>query len=456
MGIEGTSERERMGDARFWALAGLVCLAFLAMWLATTGASLTHDEAVYADIATHPFSSSFYPGDIFLRHPPLGLGLLAGWMTLELPLRAWPLAWSLGGLLVLADAIRQRDGSPAWLIPPALAAPVAIPLLTVTLYPPLFFFLALAAWAWACQRRDVEIVSWNLAVFTHELALLLLAFLLAARAASYVREGVRDGSRWARLVWPYPAAVVWGSVMVFTLLRSTDARGGYLASIVDPSPNIAAILGLKPWVGLIILLTVLPLLVDPRRDDTTRVAGLVAASIAAILTAPFYRYALPLVPPLAVLCAGRPPAWFQRVGPIPILVAAVFVSGLAVGATVSGADTLNAANIPGLVDHEEAASLIGPGEHVVVRSSPSFAWTLADGGWRITQTAATGPAIIVLERGNERIVLHRAETFQRLHEVDEVDAVVFPSTWRNVPDRLPGDGWSKAGEAGGATRWEPG
>jgi len=448
-------EADREGrDRRFWALAILAGLVFVAVWLATVGATPTHDEAVYLDVADHPFTSSLYPGDTFLRHPPLGLALLGAWTTLGLAARAWPLVWTLAGLGVLADGLRRREGSPAWLLGPVLAAPVAVPLTTVTLYPPLFFFLAVVAWAWATGRRDVEVVAWNLAVFVHELALLLLAVLLATRAIGYLRDRVDDWHTWARLVWPYPAALVWGTIMLAHLLAG-DGRGDYLATITDPSPNVAAILGLKPWAGLVLLATLAPFLVDPRRTGSRRDAGLGLAGLVAAVASPFYRYALPLVPLLVVRRGIEPPTWWERWGPTPLLAGALLVSGLALGTAVTGHDTLNAANLPGLVDHEEASELVGPREHVVVRSSPSFARALAADGWTITGTAPTGPATVELARGNETIVLHRAETYERLRELDRIDAIVVPATWTNVPDELPVGTWTKTDEAGSATRWEP-
>lgn len=455
MAEERATDHADRFDARFWVATGAVCLLFALLWaFGTQGASLTHDEAVYVDVAEDPFESSFYPGDTFLRHPPLGLALLSAWLTVGLPLRAWPLLLSLAGILFLADAVRARGGSPAWLLPVPLAAPIAVPLLTVTLYPPMFLFLSLAAWAWARQRRAVEVVAWNLAVFTHELALLLLGVLLATKAARYVREGVDDPARWARLVWPYPAALAWGGVMLTMLVVASDGRGIYLSTIANPSPNIAEILQLKPWVGLVVLLTLAPLLADPRRDEDPASSGLTLASLAAIVAAPFYRYVLPLVPPLVARRADRPPSWWKRWGPAPLLLACLLVSGLAIGATYTGHDTLNAANLPGLVDHEEAVELIEANETVIVRSSPSFARVLADRGWRIQGIAATGPATVELARGNQTIVLHRAETMGRLQEVEDVDALVLPSPWEDVVAGLEDD-WQAVDERGGATRWEP-
>jgi hypothetical protein len=454
--VTGNDRQRRLpSDRRFWALVGLVCLVFVAIWLSTVGETLTHDEAIYIDIAEHPFHSSFYPGEVFLRHPPLGLALLSAWNGLGLMARAWPLVWTLGGLLVLGDAIRRSGGSPAWLLPVVLAAPAAIPLVTVTLYPPMFAFLSLAAWGWAADRRDIEVAGWNLAVFTHELALLVLACVLAPRAVAIAREGWHDWRAWGRLVQPYPAALAWGVVMVAYLATPADGRGQYLATLDDPAPNVASIVRMTAWVGLVILATAGPLLIDPRRGTDEREHGITLATAAAVVAAPFYRYVLPLLPTLATLRARDPPEWWGRRGWAVLAGAALVATGLSLGAIVTGQDTVNAANTPGLVDHEDAVGLIEPGETVVVRSTPSFARVLEDRGWRIAATAATGPSTVEMTRDGDRIVMHRAETYERLHEVDSVDAVVFPTSWTNVPGDLPQGPWVHAGEAGGATRWEP-
>jgi hypothetical protein len=442
-------DEDRLAPWQSWVIVAAAGLAFAALWWSTLGTTPTHDEVIYLDVAEHPFTSTFYPGDTFLRHPPMGLALLSGWLTLGLAARAWPLVWTLAGLGLLGDAIHQRGRSPLALAAIVLAAPVALPLATVTLYPPLFFFLALAAWGWARDRRDVETVAWNLAVFTHELALLVLAVLLAVRAAGLVRERNRDLRSWARLVWPYPAAIAWGAVMVGNLAVQ-DGRGDYLATLLDPSPNVASIIQLTPWVGLVILAVAVPLLADPREAPSGADRGLWLATIAAAIAAPFYRYVLPI----ATLAAGRGTDGPRLAGDGALVLAALLATGAMLGTTLTGNDPLNAANMPGLVDHEEARELVGPGETVVVRSTPSFAHALADEGWRVAATAPTGPATVELARGEEDIVLHRAETYARLHEVGPVDAVVLPAVWSHAGEDLPGD-WTRTDTAGGAARWEP-
>lgn len=442
-------ERPGRTKLRFWAIVALAGLVFVVLWSSTLGATPTHDEVIYLDVAEHPLESSFYPGETFLRHPPLGLALLSAWTTIGLAARAWPLVWTLGAIGLLGDAARRREASPVPVLAVTLAAPVVVPLTTVTLYPPLFFFLTLAAWGWSAGRRDVEIVAWNLAVFTHELALLVLAAFLAARGVQLLRERSRDLRAWARLVWPYPAAVVWGLVMLVNL-GGQDGRGDYLATILDPSPNVASIMRMTAWVGLVILVTILAMMPDPREESSASDRGLWAASLGAAIAAPFYRYVLPIAAILAGRGTDAPslgPSWAAIAG-------ALLATGMMMGPTLTGHDTLNAANMPGLVDHDEASQLIGPNETVVVRSTPSFAHALAPEGWTIAATADTGPATVELTRFEERIVLHRAETYGRMHEVGPVDAVVFPSSWTSVADQLPGR-WEPVAERGSATRWEP-
>jgi len=448
---------DRVGSRARAALAGLAAAAaFLGVWSLTLDASLVYDEVVYLDVARNAFQSAYYPGEVFLRHPPLGLALLSGWETLGLLSRAWPLPWVLGGLGLLAGAVHASEGSTWWLTAPILLSPVLVPLTTVTLYPPMFFFLALAAWGWATRREWIELVAWNLAVFTHELALLLLAVVLLPVAVKRVRRGRWDLGGWARLVLPYPAALAWGGFMVVSLVQGGDARGGWvLATLADPSPSLLAVLKLKALVGAVLAVAFLPLVRRPDRDAHAPSRGVTYAAVVAVLTAPFYRYAVAVVPLLVTLRAADPPGWFQRHGPWPMLVAFLAASGVAVGAAVTGYDTLNAATPPGLVDHEAGADLVEDGGEVVVRSPVSLAHVLQERGWQLEATAATGPAWVELSDGDTTLRLHRAETLARIQELDRVDHAVLPSTWRTVPDGLPGDGWAETGRADRLVRWTP-
>jgi len=426
-------------------------------WLFTLDTSLTHDEVVYVNVAEQPFTSDYYPGDTFLRHPPLGITLLSAWQGLGLLLRAWPVVWTLGGLGFLTYAVEAREGSPWWLLAPVLASPALVPLLTITLYPPMFCFLSIAAWGWATRRRWAEIVAWNLAIFTHELALLLLAVVLLPRAVQRVRNRETSLRSWLRLVWPYPAAIAWGLVMCWALLVGSDPRGGWVFSaVVDPSPNLAAVMQLKPFVSLVLAIALVPLLVGPRRDPRASSRGFTLATTIAILATPFYRYAVTLVPGLVALRAADPPGWFTERGPALLVAALVASSGLGIGATVTGADTVNAAALPGLIDHDEAQRLVEPGEQVLVRSPLSFAHVLRANGYELTGTAPTGPAHVNLTRDGQTLTLYRAETVARAQQIQGLDAVVVPSTWRNVPEDLPGEGWRATDRADRMERFEPG
>jgi uncharacterized membrane protein HdeD (DUF308 family) len=320
----------------------------------------------------------------------------------------------------------------------------------------MFCFLAVAAWGWATRRRWAEVVAWNLATFTHELALLLLGVVLAARGVHRLRARETDPRTWLQLLWPYPAAIAWGGIIVWNLLAGSDPRGNWvLSAVFDPSPNLAAVMRLKLFASLVIAAALVPLLVRLDRDEETASGAFTLASVVAILASPFYRYAVTVVPGLVALRAAHPPDWWGPRGPALLVAGLLVSSGLGLGATVTGVDTVNAAALPGLVDHDEARELVEPGEQVVVRSPLSFVHVLRSHGYELTGTASTGPAHVNLTTGGETLTLYRAETLARVQEVQGVDAVVVPNTWRNVPDDLPGEGWTLADRADRMERWEP-
>lgn len=446
---------QRLDRDRRLALGILVASAVLAGAVAFIwDATLTHDEVVYVDIASHLLSSDYYPGDLFLRHPPLGLGLLSVWQAAELPLRAWPLPWGLAGIALTGAALRVRDGTMAALAP-IVASPALLPMTSVTIYPPLFAFLGLAAWGWASGRRGAEVIGWNLAVLTHELALLVLAFSLAPRAIGYLGDRETDPRRWASLVVPYPAAVAWGLVMIGGLFQGSDPRGGLLSALWDPTPNALAVWKLKPVIGLVFLATLAPIMRWPR-DPRDPARGLTAAAVLAIVVVPFYRYLLALVPILAVVAAADPPGWTdERRWPTVLVLTAMLATGGALALTTQGVDTLNAGGVPGLVDHEAGASLLGEDETVIVRSPVSFAHVLRDDGWRLASTGEVAPSEIQLVSGNRSITLLRAETLAKMRTLSDerpVDAVLVPSSWEGVISSLQGTGWTPTDQAGGLTR----
>lgn len=433
---------------RCWLVVGLTAGVFLAVWAWTRGASLTHDEVVYVDVARHLLTSDYYPGELFLRHPPLGLGLLGAWQALGLPLRAWAVPWTLAGIGLVAAGVRERDG-PTLALAPLVASPAVLALVSVTMYPPLLAFLGLAAYGWTRRSRWLEAIGWNLAVLTHELALLVLAFRLAPQAVAYVKHRERRLARWARLVWPYPAAVAWGLVVLAGLVQGGDPRGSLIATVVDPSPNGARVLEMKPMIGVFAAATLVPLARWPRRADHPA-RGLAVAAAVAILAGLFYRYLVAVLPMMIVLAGSLEPRWLDERWPTLALAGALLAGGGVLATTVQGVDTLNAADVPGLVDHRTGATLLEPDETVIVRSPVSYAHVLRDDGWRLTATGEVAPTELHLARDGSTIVLLRAETTARVIELTgqhEVDAALIPATWEEVLADLKTDGWTVDGSA---------
>lgn len=357
---------------------------------------------------------------------------------------------------MLGLALRERR-APGWLLAPVVVSPAALALVSVTMYPPLFLFLSLTAWGWARGDRPVEVAGWNLAILVHELALLVLAFRLLPRAIALVDRRELDPRPWLREAAPYPAAIAWGLVMVLGLLAGGDPRGGIVASIVDPSPNAQNVMRLKPGISLVFALTLVPLLRWPRLSGPEdRSWGLTIATALGIIAAPFYRYMVALVPLLVAARALEGPSGLRGSKGLALVLGGSLLASAGAGwAVTRGADPINAADVPGLVDHEDAVQLLEPGERTVVRSPPSFAHVLRERGWTLVATGGIGPNHLVLERSNETITLLRAETPSRLAMIEPVDAVVLPTGWERFARELPGGEWTPEADAGRMTRWVP-
>lgn len=428
---------------------------YLVAWTPTLGASPTYDEAVYLDLAQHPLRSSYYPDDPFLRHPPLSTVLLAGWTAVEdLPVRAWPAVWSLAGLALLAAALHAVRGPPWLMLVPVVTLPVAVPLVNVTMYPLLFACLALAAWGRAARHRWAELAGWNLAVLTHELALALLALTLLPRALRLLRERSTELDAWLSFVVPYPAGVAWGLVALYGVVGGGDARvTGILTGIT--SPTGMATIALLPVHSLVLGLAAgcLVWLASGARD---RVASWGArwGAVGVIVISPFYRYLLVPVPWLVLHAAQAPDAHRPRTAAL-VLATALLSTVLGGALVLSGTDTWNGSDVPGLYDHGDAAALVAAGDEVLLRDPPALAYALQEEGWRVTATGPDGPSLLVLERQGETITLVRAGAKPEFQRAERHQTVLAATSWDDTIDELTARGWTLGQSAGGLVRLAP-
>jgi 4-amino-4-deoxy-L-arabinose transferase-like glycosyltransferase len=161
---------QRQEIAALFALA-LVSAAIRAQHLASP---FYYDEAVYVNLAQHPFHSDFYPDRIFFRHPPAHYLLLAAWGTLagfgEIAMRLPSLLFSVATIIVIyffSKHIMSRN-----------YALVAALLLTfnvlhqqysqvATMYAMLTLFMALCLYGLISDNERFVAVGFIGAIYTH-------------------------------------------------------------------------------------------------------------------------------------------------------------------------------------------------------------------------------------------------------------------------------------------------
>lgn len=437
--------------------AGLACTVYLAVWALVRSASLTYDEAVYVDLASHPLSSSYYPEDPFLRHPPLGILLLAGHLALEVPARLFPVPFTLGGIALLSLALHRADASPWPVLVPVLALPALVPLISVSMYPVLFLLVSLAAWARVARRRGLELVGWNLAALTHELTVLLLAVILVPVLVRRVRQGAGVLRGTLRTAVPYPAAVGWGLLSLALLVSGGEHRAlTILDHAEEGSSTVGEILALKAvHTGVLVLVfaPVAPFLLSWRGEPWDR--GMRVSAFVAIVAAPFYRYLTVLLAPVLVQGWRGPDRPRGRAAFALVVLPALLSTTLSGALILSGTDIVNDADLPGLVDHEAATALVAPGETVLLRSVPALAHTLGEEGYRVVSTGPHGPSTLTLERGQDRIVLVRIESKGEARAAPPGTVVLVPASWDGVLLDLTSRGWLRDDERGGLVRLAP-
>jgi Dolichyl-phosphate-mannose-protein mannosyltransferase len=154
-----------------------------------------YDEAVYVNLAQHPFHSDFYPDRIFFRHPPAHYLLLAGWASIagdsEIAMRLPSLLFA-GATIVLVYWVGRRLGSPA-------IALVATALLTfnilhqqysqaATMYAMLTFFMTLCVYGLISGNERLMASGFLGAIYTHYFGFYLAPSLLLFYCQRYDRN----------------------------------------------------------------------------------------------------------------------------------------------------------------------------------------------------------------------------------------------------------------------------
>lgn len=378
-------------------------------YLLIRDASYSYDEATYVELSRHPWRSSYYPDEVFARHPPLAFLALAAWRLFageaEAAMRGAGVVATLIAVFLVFRSVRARWG-PAW--GGAAAALVGSSLLAplygaqATLYPFAFLAAAIALDGWARGNARVERVGLALFALTHLFGFVFLAARIWRRRAAWRREIPMAA---APVVWLVSAA----AAVIVAANRAGPGLGPwwqptrafeffYQVVVGEATP----LLHVAAFIILILLLN--PVLLRgawhaARRGESASIALLVLAVF--LFTGPaFLRFGLPLLP-AAYVAAPQTPKGRALVA---FLVAATL--GTVGGAAYigSGIDPRAQNDVPGFVDWGSAMEVaLERNASLVAGPAPtSLAYYAERLGFHIA-SSAEGPDNLTLRRDGSEL-----------------------------------------------------
>ncbi|MGB0651565.1 MAG: ArnT family glycosyltransferase [Thermoplasmatota archaeon] len=442
---------------------GLVAAALAARFVWAGDASYTFNEATYVELARHPWWSSFYPDQVFLRHPPLAFIVMAAWQAVfgdaEVVMRLPALAATLAGSWALWHASWRLGGDRAALLAGivlAAAWPLHAYSLQATMYP--FAFAAAAGAAWArAHERDLAEGVW-LVVFA---LIHLFGFLFLALWGWEHRH---------RLAWVvkvgWPAAAWLGASMVVALLANTEGdimrlgalgqavRGGSTATdAVATRPAIHFAAGaLGVWSLNLLLMARAATSPEARKRFAGWQIGVGLLAVYLFFAPPYPRYALLLLPFVLVAAASVPwPTGAPR-RPTSAWTAAAVVGLLSfpIGFAylTEGPDPRAAGDVPGVQEWADAWALLPEGAAIVATSGPTAtAFYDMEAGLEVTNRTQA-PYLIELQGGDRLIVrLDAPEDVAALELA--ADAWIVPDHWPGMDDDLVARGAGLCGQVAG-------
>ncbi|NUO83664.1 glycosyltransferase family 39 protein [candidate division KSB1 bacterium] len=286
-----------MNARAYVALAALAVILLASFFIRGQhlSAPFYYDEAVYVDLAQHPFHSAFYDDPIFFRHPPAhylllyGLGQVAGYSetAMRLPSLCFAvttafLIYSLGAclfsrmvgfiaaLLLAFNVLNQQYAEAA------------------TMYAMLAFLLTLCCYGFVREREWPVAVGFLGAIYTH-----YFGFMLAPAVLLFYHR--KFEGNWKKIL---------GRIALYAL--------AYAPWLVIAAQGVAfhanRTSGLRWWsfhwlhairqMSLVLFVGLLGFLFVRRRDRKLQPVLLVCGLylLAAFFLIPFHRYLVPLLP----------------------------------------------------------------------------------------------------------------------------------------------------------------
>ncbi|MHB8632972.1 MAG: glycosyltransferase family 39 protein [Thermoplasmatota archaeon] len=432
--------RARIADAA----VALPVIALVGRYLFTTGwlgrpIPFSYDEATYADLALHPWHSSFYPDPLFLRHPPLYFWASWVWQAVlghgEDALRLLALVAAVAATLFLWAALRRKGrrvaalGALLW----ALALPLHAYLIEATMYAPALLLVSIGLWA---RGRPLERWALVLLCLTHWFGYVFLVAWMWGRW----RERAMMG-------WPAALWLAFSAVAGWLLHSGRDLIGLGPSGQVVRSGSVVQEYLHGNWALPVGALAMTLLLAGPAflwpswKNRNTWVMGALTLCLYLAVAPPFLRYALLIFPVLLV--ASAPRLARNTWGSLAVVVLMVAIVPVASAYVAHGPDPSAANDLPESYDFREAAKLVAGHTSVATHEPPALAYYL---GWPVV---AVTSASLVLGHGSQTLtILRMGGPGAAAIAATNASLYVVPTAWNAAPD-LVRAGWQECGQAHG-------
>jgi hypothetical protein len=307
------TSRRQISPALLKVLVPAACIFLL--WSSAlqngVGGDFFYDEAVYANLAEHPFFSDYYSDPVFFRHPPFiytfywFLSKISFGLQPETLYRLSSLVLASLGLVFFGLSL-SAAGAHALLTAAALASLASSPLfvkysLSSTMYPAFFLFLQITLWGMVRKNGALKNLGFVLLIYTHYFGVLLFVLYALTRLLKKKRPGDIFRECRAVLLACSPLAVLAAVGLAYHAARSNPFHAG---------ANYLSLLFYVPLSGWLSLFP-LSRKKELRRMDTPRLFLFTAAVFFLALflvVPPFKRYlyaALPLFLFPATLVMGK-------------------------------------------------------------------------------------------------------------------------------------------------------
>lgn len=282
------------------AILALLIIAVFFLRAQNLSSPFYYDEAVYVNLAQHPFHSDFYDDPIFFRHPPLhylllaAVGKLAGFSETAMRL---PSLFFAGATAWLLYALGARLFS-------RTVGFIAAVLLTLnvlqqqyaeaaTMYALLAFAVTLCAYGFAREKEWLIAAGFLSAIYTHYFGFYLAPALLLFYYHKFEGDWKRIARRIALYVLAYaPWLVIAAQGLAFHANRTSGLRWW----------DWHAVHAVRQM-SLLLFGAALIFMVTQRRERKLQPLLLVCAFyvLSAFFLIPFHRYLVPFLPLLLLL-----------------------------------------------------------------------------------------------------------------------------------------------------------